>query len=423
MNHVNTDHPLYKKNLTFKGKLKYLTENKAIELCALLGTKYNKIFHQHTEFLILGMNSYKRYLENINSNMLDKAYNLEKIGSLKIISEIDFAYLAGVNLFTHSPQKNSKSEKYPLKGESLLDFPDEYILLDLETTGYYPASDKIIEIGLAKVKNNEIIDSFSSLINPKIEIDPYIEEKTGITNEMVSTAPTIDDVLPQALRFIGDSVIIGYNVNFDIHFLYNNMMNLYNKPFANDFVDVMRLTKKCLPFLPNKKLATVCDYFEIDKTGHPRAYQDCVITFQCYQKIKDFIISEYGSFDNFFKTAFKKKKKYKNYYINAKANAKEIKTEKTEFNKESPLYEKYFVFTGALEKLTRKEAMQMVVDVGGFCENNVTKKTNFLVVGGLENAPVKNKKSSKLIKAEKLIEEEQDLKIISEKKFFAMLTE
>lgn len=92
------------------------------------------------------------------------------------------------------------------------------------------------------------------------------------------------------------------------------------------------------------------------------------------------------------------------------------------FKKDHPFYNKNCVFTDALEKFTRKDAAQIVCNIGGFCENNVTKKTNFLIVGDFDySANIKDGKSSKLKKAEQLILAGQDLHIISENTFYDML--
>src|SRR5699024_10738657 len=92
------------------------------------------------------------------------------------------------------------------KGQSLLAFPDNYTVFDIETTGLDSKYDEIIEIGALKIKNNKIIDQFSFLIKPTSPIGEFITELTGITNEMVSDAPNINEILPKFLEFIGDDI-------------------------------------------------------------------------------------------------------------------------------------------------------------------------------------------------------------------------
>ena len=86
------------------------------------------------------------------------------------------------------------------KGKSLLAFPDDYVVLDLETTGLCPDWDNIIEIAALKVHHNEIVDEYQTLINPQEEIDPFITKLTGITNEMVADKPLIDKVSARFFR-------------------------------------------------------------------------------------------------------------------------------------------------------------------------------------------------------------------------------
>ena len=83
----------------------------------------------------------------------------------------------------------------PNKGQSLIAFPNDYTVVDIETTGLSPEYDSIIEISALKVKDNVIIDKFTTLVNPECYICEFITELTGITNEMVETAPKIDVAL------------------------------------------------------------------------------------------------------------------------------------------------------------------------------------------------------------------------------------
>ncbi len=108
------------------------------------------------------------------------------------------------------------------KGTSLLESLENYVVVDIETTGYSPDFDEIIELGALKIENNIVIAQFQTLIKPEeMIISEFITEKTGITNEMVKDAPSLYDVLGKYVNFIGDNIVIGHNVNFDINFLYD----------------------------------------------------------------------------------------------------------------------------------------------------------------------------------------------------------
>ncbi len=129
---------------------------------------------------------------------------------------------------------------------------------------------------------------FRSLVKPDLKygydgygneyayyVDDFITGLTGIANEMLDTAPPVEYVLPGFVDFIGDDVLAGQNVNFDINFLYDGLMSNSNYKLRNDFVDLMRLTRKILPDLENHKLETVASNFKIEVVGSHRASADC----------------------------------------------------------------------------------------------------------------------------------------------------
>lgn len=298
------------------------------------------------------------------------------------------------------------------KGKSLLSFPESYVVIDIETTGLDPHYDAIIELAAVRYVNNAENGKFTSLVKPPFPISSFIEQLTGITNEMVSDASSIADVLPKFLDFIGDSPLVGHNVNFDVNFIYDNCMEILGRPFTNDFCDTLRLSRRLFPDLKNHKLSTLAEWAGLDTSSMHRAFADCCVTNIIYERCRASAIEQYGSLDAFSSSASRSNQ----------LNVKDITTDRTEFDKSHPLYGKVCVFTGKLERFTRKEAMQAVVDLGGECGNTVTAKTNFLVLGCLDYATsIKGDKSSKQRKAEDLILSGADLQIISENVFLDML--
>ena len=301
-----------------------------------------------------------------------------------------------------------------LKGKSTIDLLSDYIVFDIETTGLDSSYDEVIEIGAIKVKNNKIVSKFNSLVKPKNEIDEYITELTGITNEMVKDAPTIEKILPDFMNYIGNDILIGHNVNFDINFIYDNLYRNKFDVLTNDFIDTMRISRKLLPELPHHRLIDLAKYFKIDSTNNHRTLKDCEITVNVYENLKEIALQKYENVDEF-KNAFKKHKK-------EGLRAKDIVSTNTEFDVDNLFYDKYVAITGTLEKMLRKEAMQIIVDLGGHCEDNVTKKTNYLILGNNDYNPIlRGKKSSKLIKAEILKLEGKDIEIISENVFYDII--
>lgn len=172
------------------------------------------------------------------------------------------------------------------KGKSQLLFIDDYIVLDLETTGLDPFCDEIIEMAAVRYSNRERISQFSTLVKPENKIDEYITQLTGITNEMVKDAPEIQKVFPDLMSFLGDSVIIAHNANFDINFLYDNYMLCCNEPFINDFIDTMRMSRRLFKDIRHR-LVDLTKEFDISFDVQHRAMADCEATHQVYEYMKN----------------------------------------------------------------------------------------------------------------------------------------
>lgn len=304
------------------------------------------------------------------------------------------------------------------RGKSVIDFVNDYCVLDLETTGLSPQHDKIIEVSVLKVRNNMVIDSFSTLCNPQCVIDDFIVSLTGITNDMVRSAPLIEEVILDVLRFIGNDLVVGHNVSFDVNFVYDNAISSCGIFFENDFLDTMRLFRMTHKELPHHRLSDLISFYDMKGKKTHRALNDCEYTHEGYQAMKNEISCEYGNYELFF-DKFCTKKRCRSKSIDLKTLVSNC-----EPNYDSPLYKKIVVFTGTLSKLTRVEAAQLVVDIGGICGNSVTKKTNFLVLGNNDYCPtIKGGKSTKQKKAEEYILDGCDLLILSENEFYSLVME
>ena len=301
------------------------------------------------------------------------------------------------------------------KGKSLLDFPSNYVLFDIETTGLDPEYDEIIEIGAIKVDNNKVMNEFHSLIKPDNEIDEFITNLTGITNEMVENAPNIEEVLPNFINFIGDEILIGHNVNFDINFVYDKTVNLGLGIVKNNYVDTMRLSRILLPELPHHRLKDLAEYYKIDTKGNHRASKDVQITNEVYLKLYDEMLNKFGTLEEFLNQCRRKRQSIK---------FSDIKAQTTEIDENNPFYNKAVAITGTLEKMQRKDAMQIIANLGGICQDNVNKETNFLILGNNDyNPQLRGKKSNKLIRAEELKLKGNDIEIMSENVFYDILDE
>lgn len=178
-----------------------------------------------------------------------------------------------------------KKEKRPFKGDSINVFANEYTVVDIETTGLSPDFEEIIEIGAIKIKDGEEVGRFSELIKPEKTIPPFITGLTGISNDMVSEARSAGDVLAAFREFVGEDVIVGHNVNFDIDFLYDHCAKHDIAPLSNSFIDTLKVSRRVLPHLNHHRLSDLAAYYELSYEGAHRAVVDCDITNGCYRRL------------------------------------------------------------------------------------------------------------------------------------------
>lgn len=305
----------------------------------------------------------------------------------------------------------------PHKGESLITFLHDFVVLDIETTGYMPMFDEIIEIGCIRVRCLEAVDTFHTLIKPKHEINDFIVNLTGITNEMVAGAPSIQDVLPDLKEFIAYDIIVGHNVNFDVNFLYDAFRDFLQIPLSNDFIDTLRFSRRMFPSLPHHRLQDMVSYFCINSPGEHRSLFDCESTLACYLHLLD-AASESGDIEAYLKSLYKPK----THKPGRSLDLRTIIPESAEVDPDHPLFGKHCVFTGALEKMTRAQAAQIVTNIGGICDNGVTKNTNYLILGNNDYCKtIKDGKSAKQKKAEQYKLDGYDIEIIPEEVFYDLV--
>lgn len=314
-------------------------------------------------------------------------------------------------------KEDVEAVKRDKKGKNLLQFPHDCTVIDVETTGLDFQYDSIIEMAALKIRDGKVIDQFSSLVNPGFAIDEFIEDLTGIKNEELEIAPSIKNVLSDFLSFVENDIVVGHNVNFDINFIYDSAYRNGFKPFSNDFVDTLRLSRKIRPDLNHHRLNDLAEEYKIESKTFHRALADCDTTWKILQHLSEDAAQKRIDFEEI-------ERLRKQHKVESAFHAKSIVAESGKENPSSPLYQKQCVFTGKLESMTRKEAAQLVENLGGICADGVTKKTNFLIMGSNEYHPnVIDGKSSKQKKAESLILKGADLQILSESAFLTMLVE
>ncbi len=189
----------------------------------------------------------------------------------------------------------------------------EYCVFDLETTGISHITEKITEIGIIKIKNGEIIDTFETFVNPEKPIPEEVVNVTHITDDMVKDAETIDKIMPKVLEFMGDSVLVAHNADFDIGYMKYNCEQL-GLPFNNTHIDTLRLAKAIFPEFSRYKLGFIADKLGIRVDVAHRALDDVktlVAVFkEMIERAKDKNAKTIDDFDNVFETDFRKLPSY-----------------------------------------------------------------------------------------------------------------
>ena len=171
----------------------------------------------------------------------------------------------------------------------------DYIAIDLETTGIRLSKDKIIEVGLLKVKDSHIIDTFSCVINPDMQVDDKILELTKISENELRNAKRIHEVINHIVDFCEDYVLLGHNTIFDYSFV-KKEANRVGLEFEKRGIDTYKLCKKVLPENVRKNLTDACSYFGIERKNSHRAFSDAFYTHVLFQEIiKNFKTLEISS--------------------------------------------------------------------------------------------------------------------------------
>lgn len=300
-----------------------------------------------------------------------------------------------------------------------------YVTIDFETANSTRGS--VCSIGLVEVNNNEIVNTYNYLINPEEPFDYFNTLTHGITSEMVEDKPTFPQVWDNIKSIIESKLVIAHNASFDISVL-RNVLDKYGLAYPSFNYSCTRiLSKKTWNNLVNYKLNTISKYLNIEFKHHD-ALEDAIAC----SKIMTNIIKT-NNIDNIQELHDKLQVKIGKIFDGGyaptqvkssshKINVNEISPETSEFDESNAFYDKMVVFTGTLSSMPRKDAMQMVVNVGGKCNNGVTKATNYLVMGIQDYSKFTDgEKSSKLKKAEELISKGADLEIIGEDEFLQLL--
>mgnify|MGYP000472119119 CR=1 FL=1 len=167
-------------------------------------------------------------------------------------------------------------------------FADTFVVFDLETTGFSPSKNQIIEIGAVKVVNGSITERFSTFVNPKVPIPFEIEQLTSINDDMVLDAPTIDEILPKFMEFCQDAVMVAHNADFDMSFIKHNCSAL-GLECEKTVLDTVALSRVLLPALNRFKLDTVAKALNVSLAHHHRAVDDAACTAEIFVKLVEML--------------------------------------------------------------------------------------------------------------------------------------
>jgi len=154
------------------------------------------------------------------------------------------------------------------------------VALDIETTGLDPKKDSIIEIGAIRFDNHGIIEKWQTLINPQRRIPTFITQLTGINNQMITDAPQIEEVINDIAQFIGQSPILGHNINFDLGFF-----RKYDLFLSNERIDTYELASVLLPSVTQYNLGFLAQYFNISFPNRHRGLNDVIATYKVFTNL------------------------------------------------------------------------------------------------------------------------------------------
>lgn len=195
-----------------------------------------------------------------------EAFNTAK-GKIKIIYGVEAYYMDDGEAIVYN------SKEMPLQ-------EIEWVVFDVETTGFNSAEEEIIEIGAVKIRDGVIVDRFSSFVNPGRTIPPKITELTGIDNSMVADAPTIAEIIPAFVQFFQGAILVAHNAIFDLRFLQKALQRAGHGEIVPTItiLDTLNLARALLKELKNHKLDTLTEYYGVSLQNHHRACDDAAAT-------------------------------------------------------------------------------------------------------------------------------------------------
>ncbi len=265
------------KALLEKGAVPFEEDSEVIVLCDV--TSYNNSLSiKVKEMALCSLPESAKYTFKIpetqkEQEVEEKTFITEVEAEYNIISPQKYSEEVQINLF-----ETKKEVPVSLQNK-------DFVIFDLETTGLEPRNCEIIEIGAVKIRNGQIIETFSTLIKPSVSIPKEITEITGINNDMVVFAPSLKDIISDFYKFTRDSVLVAHNAAFDTSFLYYHAEQLLYK-FDNPVQDTLVIARQRVKGLKNYKLKTIAEHFNIELVNAHRALNDTVATAKVFIELE-----------------------------------------------------------------------------------------------------------------------------------------
>ena len=162
----------------------------------------------------------------------------------------------------------------------------DFVVLDLETTGLSVKEDQILEIGAVKVQGGEVTASYETFVNPGRKVPERITELTGIRDEMIANAPDVETAVRGFLDFCGGLPLLGHNILFDYSFIKQAAINA-RLDFEKEAWDTLKIARKALPDLESRSLEALCGYYQIPREHAHRAMDDVLETLALFRKLEE----------------------------------------------------------------------------------------------------------------------------------------
>lgn len=202
------------------------------------------------------------------------------------------------------------------------------------------------------------MDTFDSLSTIGYPLDPFIIDLTGITDEMLGSAPNLDEAVSGLSKFAADSVPIAHNASFAMNFLRVAFERVLSVPLKNDYVDALRVARRALPHMGHYRLANICAALDVENDSKRRALPDALATVDCYEWMRLLVLERYGDEAGYARSFSRRGGE-------SKLKAGDIVAGTDEFDEGHPLFGVNCVFTGKMTSMVRRDAVQALKDVEG----------------------------------------------------------